>query len=133
MTDDDSFDASATPINNVWHSPYIGPMWSKVGTLKLKKEENLLKITELKSDADIFRLYLGIWPPFAEEPRVRMMAFLPFPSILLHMEFPLKFPSTMLRMWNMKSTCMKMTIRLKYTRFPPCMYMKDGKRALLSR
>jgi len=74
MTDDDSFDASATPINNVWHSPYIGPMWSKVGTLKLKKGENLLKITELKSDADIFRLYLGIWPPFAEEPRVRMMA-----------------------------------------------------------
>lgn len=33
----DDFDASATPVNNVWHSPLIGPMWSKVGTLHLKK------------------------------------------------------------------------------------------------
>lgn len=52
-----SFVASATPINNVWHSPYIGPMWSKVGTLYLKPGENILKVTDLKSDARIDRIY----------------------------------------------------------------------------
>ena len=32
-----AFDASATPINNVWHAPSVGPMWSQVGTLHLKQ------------------------------------------------------------------------------------------------
>ena len=70
----DDFDASATPVNNVWHSPYVGPMWSKVGTLHLKKGDNIMKISEVKSDARIDRIYLGIWPPFAEEPRQRIAA-----------------------------------------------------------
>lgn len=71
---DDSFDASATPINNVWHAPYVGPMWSQVGTLHLKKGSNRLFISQLKPDARIDQIYLGLYPPFAKEPRVRIPA-----------------------------------------------------------
>ena len=73
-TDSGSFDASATPINNVWHAPYVGPMWSKVGTWHLQKGINHLSITDLKSDARIDRMYLGLWPPFEAEPRQRIAA-----------------------------------------------------------
>ncbi len=74
MTDDGSFEASATPINNVWHAPYVGPMWSKVATLHLKKGMNHLSITDLKSDARIDRIFLGLWPPFEAEPRLNIAA-----------------------------------------------------------
>ncbi len=74
-TEMDSFDASATPINNVWHSPLIGPMWSKVGTLHLKKGANRLRITDLKPEARIDRIFIGTWVPFDEEPRVRIHAY----------------------------------------------------------
>jgi len=70
----DNFEASATPINNVWHAPYIGPMWSKVGTLHLKKGENSLYISELKKDARIDRIFIGLYPPFEKEPRMRIPA-----------------------------------------------------------
>lgn len=73
---DASFNASATPINNVWHAPYVGPMWSCVGTLKLNKGSNNLKITNLKSDARIDKIYLGLYPPFVKEPRIRIPASL---------------------------------------------------------
>ena len=69
-----SFDASASPVNNIWHSPLIGPMWSKVGTLHMKKGENTIRITDLKPEAQINNIYLGIWPPFPEEPRLRIAA-----------------------------------------------------------
>lgn len=72
--DGKGFYASATPVNNVWHSPYVGPMWSKVGTLHLKKGENILKVAEVKPDARIDRIFLGIWPPFAEDPRQKIAA-----------------------------------------------------------
>ena len=75
-TDNISFDASATPINNVWHAPYVGPMWSRVGTLQLKQGTNHLVITDLKSDARIDHIYLGLYPPFVEEPRIRIPAAL---------------------------------------------------------
>jgi hypothetical protein len=68
------FDASATPINNVWHAPYVGPMWSKVGVIHLKKGENRLVISDLKSDARIDQIYIGMYPPFVKEPRVRIPA-----------------------------------------------------------
>ncbi len=71
----DSFDASATPINNVWHAPYVGPMWSRVGTLHLKKGENRLSVSGLKPDARIDRIYLGLYPPFDREPRLRIPAY----------------------------------------------------------
>lgn len=64
---DQAFDASATPINNIWHAHYVGPMWSKVGTVHLKKGENYLKVTQLKEDARIDGIWLGVWPPFQEE------------------------------------------------------------------
>lgn len=69
-----SFDASATPINNVWHAPYVGPMWSCVGTLHLQKGENRLCLTDLKPDARIDQMYLGLYPPFVREPRLRLPA-----------------------------------------------------------
>ena len=69
-----SFVASATPINNVWHAPYVGPMWSKVGTLHLKKGENRLRISELTPGARIDRVFIGLYPPFDREPRVRIPA-----------------------------------------------------------
>ncbi len=70
----DSFEASATPINNVWHAPYVGPMWSQVGVLHLKKGANRLTLSDVKSDARIDRVFLGLWPPFATEPRLRLAA-----------------------------------------------------------
>ncbi|MBR3473006.1 MAG: glycosyl hydrolase 115 family protein [Prevotella sp.] len=73
-TENDSFDASATPINNVWHAHNVGPMWSCVGTLNLKKGNNKLRISDLKPDARIDRIYIGLYPPFAKEPRVRIAA-----------------------------------------------------------
>lgn len=73
-TGNDDYDASATPINNVWHAPYVGPMWSRVGTLHLQKGTNRLAITQLKADACIDRIYIGLYPPFAQEPRVRIPA-----------------------------------------------------------
>lgn len=63
----DAFTASATPINNIWHAPYVGPMWSKVGTLHIKKGDNLLRITDLKQDARIDRIFIGLWPPFEKD------------------------------------------------------------------
>lgn len=71
----DSFDASATPINNVWHSPLIGPMWSKVGTLHLKKGENRLRVTDLKPNARIDHIFMGLYPPFPPEPRLTIPAY----------------------------------------------------------
>ena len=62
---DHSYMASATPINNIWHSPLIGPMWSKVGTLKLTKGENRFRITELKAEVDA--IFMGLYPPFPAE------------------------------------------------------------------
>ncbi len=73
-TEKDSFVASATPINNVWHAPYVGPMWSRVGTVHLKKGENHLCITDLKADARIDQIFLGLYPPFVKEPRLRIPA-----------------------------------------------------------
>lgn len=69
-----SFDASATPINNVWHAPYVGPMWSRVGTLHLTKGANTVAVTDLKADARIDRIFIGLYPPFDAEPRVRIPA-----------------------------------------------------------
>ena len=71
---DHSFTASATPINNIWHSPHIGPMWSKVGTLKLGKGENHFRITELKADAEIDAIFMGLYPPFPSEARASIPA-----------------------------------------------------------
>lgn len=74
VTADGSYEASATPINNVWHAPYVGPMWSKVGTIKLKKGSNILKVTELKADARLDSLFIGLYPPFPVEPEQRILA-----------------------------------------------------------
>lgn len=65
-TADKTFTASATPINNIWHAPYVGPMWSKVGNINFKKGSNNLKLTDIKPDARIDSIYLGTYPPFPQ-------------------------------------------------------------------
>ncbi len=69
-----SFDASATPINNVWHSPLIGPMWSKVGTLHLQVGENRLQLSDVAPEARIEALFIGHYPPLPAEPLQRIAA-----------------------------------------------------------
>ena len=64
------FDASSTPINNVWHAPSVGPMWSQVGTLHLKQGKQRLNVSQLKAGARIDRIFLGLWPPFDSLPRL---------------------------------------------------------------
>lgn len=71
---DNSFDAAATPINNIWHAPFIGPMWSNVGTLKLKKGANLLRLTDIKPGARIDSIFIGVYPPFPKEPELIVKA-----------------------------------------------------------
>ena len=68
------FEASATPINNIWHSPIIGPMWSNVGTLRIKKGVNTLKINNLKTNARIDGIFIGLWHPFKCRPNQRIAA-----------------------------------------------------------
>lgn len=63
------FIASARPINNIWHSPLIGPMWSKVGTIHLKKGENRINIRIFKSNARIDNIFIGTYPPFPHAAR----------------------------------------------------------------
>lgn len=64
----EAFDAAATPVNNIWHAPYIGPMWSKVGELKLKKGRNILHIKDIKEGARVDSIFMGIYPPFPVDP-----------------------------------------------------------------
>lgn len=73
-SDSQSFEASATPINNIWHAPYVGPMWSQVGTVRLSEGENTLRIVELKPDARIDGLFIGFYPPFPNSPLARIPA-----------------------------------------------------------
>ena len=68
VTSDGSYEASATPINNIWHAPYVGPMWSKVGTIHLNKGLNFLKVESLKADARLDRIFIGLYPPFPPAP-----------------------------------------------------------------
>lgn len=44
-------------------------MWSKVGTIKLKKGVNRLKLTDIKPDARIDSIYIGVYPPFPKPYR----------------------------------------------------------------
>jgi len=74
QTENDYYEASATPINNVWHAPYVGPMWSRVGTIHLKPGDNHLRLQNVKPDARIDHLFLGLYPPFVDEPRLRIPA-----------------------------------------------------------
>lgn len=69
-----SFDASATPVNNVWHATQVGPMWSQVGILHLEKGDNTLRITEVKPQARIDSIFLGVYPPFPDSPQAIVKA-----------------------------------------------------------
>jgi len=49
-------------------------MWSQVGVLHLRKGVNRLTIADVKADAKIDEVFLGLWPPFSPEPRLRIEA-----------------------------------------------------------
>lgn len=68
------FIASAKPINNIWHAPFIGPMWSQVGTIHLKAGENHFNICDLKETAYIDMIFAGVYPPFPSASTVRIEA-----------------------------------------------------------
>lgn len=74
ISDEQSFEAAATPINNIWHAPEIGPMWSKVGEIKLKRGKNHITITDIKDKARIDSIYIGIYPPMPLSPTMRLKA-----------------------------------------------------------
>ena len=69
-----SFEASATPINNIWHSPLIGPMWSKVGKVHLQEGSNVLSITDVAPEATIEAIFIGLYPNLPAEPLQRIAA-----------------------------------------------------------
>ena len=69
-----SFEASATPINNVWHAHLVGPMWSCVGTIHLNKGDNRIAISHISPEARIDKVFIGLYPPFSKEPRMRIPA-----------------------------------------------------------
>lgn len=69
-----NFEVAAMPINNVWHSPLVGPRWCEVGTLHLQQGTNQLRLTEVVPEARIEALYLGLYPPLPAEPLQRITA-----------------------------------------------------------
>ena len=64
--DGNGFQASAKPINNIWHAWAVGPMWSNVGVLHLKKGQNRFAIEDLREGAEIDAIFTGVYPPFPE-------------------------------------------------------------------
>lgn len=72
--DGTAFIASAKPVNNIWHAPFIGPMWSKVGTIHLKAGENRFIIRDLKESAYIDNIFAGVYPPFPDAAKLTVKA-----------------------------------------------------------
>jgi hypothetical protein len=68
------FRASAQPHGNIWHAEMVGPMWSCVGPIKVRKGLNELTLSDIDADATIDSLFAGIQPPFAENPLIRVGA-----------------------------------------------------------
>lgn len=70
----DTFLASAMPINNVWHSPLVGPRWCEVGTLNVNEGINVLQMTDIAPEASIEDVFVGLYPPLPAEPLMRVPA-----------------------------------------------------------
>lgn len=66
---EDSFDASALPIGNIRHATHIGPIWSKVGELKLKKGMNNLLIQPLDTCSALHDVLIGFYPQYDTDIR----------------------------------------------------------------
>ena len=49
-------------------------MWSLVSTLHLNKGDNRIAITHISPEARIDKIFIGLYPPFAKEPRIRIPA-----------------------------------------------------------
>lgn len=70
----DNFEVAAMPINNVWHSPLVGPRWCEVGTLHLQEGINQLRLTDVVPEACIDEMFIGLYPPLPAEPLQRIAA-----------------------------------------------------------
>lgn len=70
----DNFEVAAMPINNVWHSPLVGPRWCEVGTLHLQEGINQLRLTDVVPEARIEEIFIGLYPPLPAEPLQRIAA-----------------------------------------------------------
>lgn len=68
------FEVSAMPINNVWHSPLVGPRWCEVGTLHLQRGKNTLRLTDIAPEARIEQIFIGLYPPLPATPLLRIPA-----------------------------------------------------------
>ena len=149
-TNGTSFEASATPINNVWHAHIVGPMWSRVGSLHLNKGDNRIAISHISPEARIDRIFIGLYPPFAKEPRIRIPAssyqnkrgsvcrieglgyadgllVQPFDASILSLP-PSSFilhPSMMLLTLNMNWSLRIRTRRLRFVPSPPSISMRS--------
>lgn len=66
--------ASAFPHGNIWHTDTIGPMWSCVGEIPVKKGMNKLQVSNIVPNTRVCGIYAGIQPPFAKEPLLRIQA-----------------------------------------------------------
>lgn len=64
---DSIFDASAMPIGNIWHATHIGPIWSKVGELKLNRGTNNLVIQPLDTCSMLHEVFLGFYPQYDKD------------------------------------------------------------------
>lgn len=70
-----TFRASALPHGNVWHTDTIGPMWSCVGEVPVRRGVNRITLTDIVPHTQISAIYAGIQPPFVSDPVSRIKAY----------------------------------------------------------
>ena len=68
------FEGSASPHGNIWHTNYVGPMWSCVGEIPVITGKNLLTLSNIDATATIGKVFIGYQPPFNKEPGQRIFA-----------------------------------------------------------
>ena len=66
--------ASAKPIGNIWHAINMGPLWSKVGTFKVRKGKNVMTVSSIIPEATIHAIFVGFHPLFVSDPIQRVPA-----------------------------------------------------------
>ena len=68
------FEGYAIPHGNIWHTDFVGPMWSRLGEIPIVEGSNVLALSAIDSTATICKLFIGIQPPFDQEPASRIKA-----------------------------------------------------------
>ena len=68
------FEGSASPHGNIWHTDFVGPMWSCVGEIPVNAGMNTLILSNIDTSATIGKVFIGYQPPFNKEPGERICA-----------------------------------------------------------